>query len=161
LGIEYAANNDELPEGSPEFLGNIILAPVMAVVPRILWPSKPLQNIGLWYTNQVVGLDLVSSTGMSPFTYLNFAGGPFAVVLGFLIVGILQRGLFDGLRQFGAGGLFVLLGLLGTLSNIDSAFNTFFVGIIRLLPILVFAQYVLLQRSRGMVSNDRGDSTVK
>jgi hypothetical protein len=145
LGIEYSANNDELPEGSPEFLGNLVLSPVLAVVPRLLWPTKPLQNIGLWYTNQVVGLDLFSSTGMSPITYLNFAGGPLGVILGFFIVGILQRGLFDGFRHFGGGGLIVLIGLLGTLSNIDSAFNTFFVGIIRLLPILVIAQYALLQ----------------
>lgn len=63
-------------------------------------------------------------------------------------MGILQRGLFDGLRHFGGGGLIVLFGLLGTLANIDSAFNTFFVGIIRLLPILVVAQYVLLQWPR-------------
>lgn len=148
LGIEYAANNKELPAGSPEFLGNIILAPAHALVPRLLWDSKPLQNIGLWYTNQVWGLDIYSSTAMSPFTYLNFAGGPLAVILGFLIVGILQRGLFDGLRHFGGGGLIVLFGLLGTLGNIVSEFNTFFVGIIRLLPILVVVQYVLLQRPR-------------
>lgn len=147
LGIEYAANG-ELPAGSPEFLSNIILAPAHAIIPRLLWDSKPLQNIGLWYTNQVIGLDIYSSTGMSPFTYLNFAGGPLAVVLGFVIVGILQRGLFDGLRNFGGGGLIVLFGLLETLAIIDSAFNAFFVEIIRLLPSLVVAQYVLLQRSR-------------
>lgn len=147
LGIEYAADG-ELPEGSPEFLGDIFLAPVHAFIPRLLWDSKPLQNIGLWYTKQVMGLEIYSSTGMSPFTYLNFAGGPLAVILGFVIVGILQRGLFDGLRHFGGGGLIVLFGLLGTLANIDSAFNTFFVGIIRFLPLLVIVQYVLLQRPR-------------
>lgn len=147
LGIEYAANN-ELPAGSPEFLGNIILAPVHAFIPRLLWDSKPLQNIGLWYTNEVLGFNIFSSTGMSAFTYLNFAGGPLAVFLGFLIVGIFQRGLFDGLRHFGGGGLIVLFGLLGTLVNIDSAFNSFFVSIIRYLPILIVVQYALIQRPR-------------
>ncbi len=148
LGIEYATNNKELPTGSPAFLGDIMLAPAHALVPRFLWESKPLQNIGLWYTNQVMGLNIYSSTGMSPFTYLNFAGGPFAVIFGFLVVGVLQRGLFDGLRHFGGGGLIVLFGLLGTLVNIDSAFNSFFISIIRFLPILVVLQYVLLRRSR-------------
>lgn len=147
VGIEYAANN-ELPADSPEFLGDIILAPAHALIPRFLWDSKPLQNIGFWYTNQVIGVASYSSTAMSPFTYLNFAGGPLAVILGFLMVGIFQRGLFDGLRHFGGGGLIVLFGLLGTLVNIDSAFNTFFVGIIRFLPILVVVQYVLLRSSR-------------
>lgn len=145
LGIEYAANN-KLPAGSPEFLGNILLAPAHAVVPRLLWDSKPVENIGLWYTNEVMGYDFLSSTGMSPFTYLNFAGGPLAVIVGLLIVGIIQRSLFDGLRNFGCGGMIVLFGLLGTLVNIDSAFNTFFVGLIRFIPIMVFAQYLLVKR---------------
>jgi hypothetical protein len=150
-GIEYAATTT-LPEGSPEFLGDIILAPAHALIPRFLWASKPLQNVGLWYLNEVMNegmwLDYSSSTAMGPFTYLNFAGGPIAVVLGFLSVGILQRGLFDGLRGFGGGGLIVLFGLLGILVNIDSAFNSMFIGIIRLLPILVIVQYVLLCRPR-------------
>lgn len=148
LGIEYAARHSELPAGSPAFLGDIILAPAHALIPRFLWSSKPIETIGLWYTNQVIGLDMITSTGMTAFTYLNFAGGPLAVILGFFTVGIIQRGLFDGFRFFGGGGLIVLFGLLGPLVNIDSAFNGFYVGIIRFLPILVVVQYVLLRRSR-------------
>jgi hypothetical protein len=143
-GIEYAANN-RLQEDSPQFLRDIVLAPVHAVIPRFLWSGKPLGNIGLWYTKEVMGFNVYSSTAMSPFTYLNFAGGPLAVILGFLLVGICQRGLFDGLRGAGGGGLVVLCGMLGTLSNIDSAFNAFIIMVIRLLPILVIAQYVLLE----------------
>lgn len=145
-GIEYAANN-ELPIGSPKFLEDLVLVPAHAIVPRLLWESKSLQNVGLWYTREVIGHQYFSSTAMSPFTYLNFAGGPLAVILGFFVVGVLQRGLFDGLRAFGNGGLFVLFGLLGTMSIIESAINTMFVGIIRFLPIFIFAQYLLLQRS--------------
>ncbi|MDP1614645.1 MAG: hypothetical protein Q8L68_02500 [Methylococcales bacterium] len=147
LGIEYAANN-ELPAGSPDFVGDIILAPAYAFIPRFLWEGKSLQNSGLWYTNQIMGFDIMSSTAYSPFTYLNFSGGPLAVILGFLTVGIIQRGLFDGLRRFGGGGLIVLLGLLGSLTNIDSAFSSFFVGILRFLPIMVVLQYALLKRLR-------------
>lgn len=146
LGFEYAANN-ELPIGSPKFLADIMLSPAHALVPRLLWKEKSMQNIGLWYTREVVGHQYFSSTAMSPFTYLNFAGGPLAVIIGFVVVGVLQRGLFEGLRGFGGGGLFVLFGLLGTLSIIDSAFNTFFIGIVRLVPFFVAAQYLLLQRS--------------
>ena len=146
LGVEYAANHEELPVGSPEFLNNIILAPAHALIPRFLWDSKPLETNGLWYTNEVLGLDFVSSTAMSPFTYLNFAGGPFAIILGFLAVGILQRGLFDGLQHFGAGGLIVFLGLLGGLVGIDNSFNNFFISLIRYIPMLVVAQYLLLLR---------------
>lgn len=148
LGIRYADIHNELPAGSPKFLENILIAPALALIPRFLWPSKPLENTGLWYTNEVMGLDLYSSTAMSPFTYLNFAGGPLAVILGFLIVGIVQRGLFDGLLYFGGGGLIVFFGLLGALVQIDSAFNTIFVGMIRMFPILVVVQFLLLNRVR-------------
>ena len=105
-------------------------------------------SLGLWYTNVVLGQNLISAAAMSPFTYLNFAGGPLAVILGFLLLGILQRGLFDGLRDYGGGGLIVLLGLLVTLGIVESAFNTIFINIIRLFPLLVVAQYFILQRPR-------------
>ena len=144
LGIEYAANN-QLPDDSPQFLSNILLAPAHALVPRFLWIDKPIQQDGLWYTRKIVGHDIHSATAMSPFTYLNFAGGPLAVILGFLVLGIIQRGLFDGLRGFGTGGLIVFLGLLSTIATIDNSFNTVFVGIIRYFPMLVAVQYVLLQ----------------
>ena len=148
LGIRYSNLHSILPEGSPAFLENIFLAPAHALIPRFLWKSKPLENIGQWYTYQVMGLNMISSTAMSPFTYLNFAGGPLAVILGFLVVGVVQRGLFDGLLHFGGGGLIVLLGLLSLLTNIDSAFDSFFVSLIRLFPILVFVQFLLLRRVR-------------
>ena len=148
LGLEYASIHDGLPAGSPEFLEDIFLAPVHALVPRFLWNSKPMNDIGLWYTQQVMGLDLYSATAMTPFTYLNFAGGTLAVILGFLVVGGIQRGLFDGLHCLGGGGVIVLVGLLGILTNIDSSFNSFFVSLIRFFPILVLAQFVLLKRER-------------
>jgi len=144
LGIEYAANN-KLPDDRPHFLRNILLAPAHAIVPRFLWNEKPLQQDGLWYTKRVLGVDVFSATAMSPFTYLNFAGGPLAVILGFLFVGIIQRGLFDGLRSFGTGGLIVFLGLLSTIGTIDNSFNTVIIGIIRYFPMLIVAQYVLMQ----------------
>jgi hypothetical protein len=141
-GIEYAEGGD-LPPGSPDFLGNILWSPARAIVPRLLWDTKPLQEDGLWYTRQVLGKDYVSSTGMSSITYLNFAGGGVAVVCGFLLVGITQRALFDGLRGFGAGGWLVILGLLPTLVRFESSFDFFPIGIIRLLPLLMLVQYFL------------------
>jgi len=148
-GIEYAAMSP-VNESGPNFLSDLLLSPAHAVIPRMFWDSKPYQNIGLWYTFEVMGLadPTLSSTAMGPFTYLNFAGGPVAVVIGFFIVGLLQRALFDGMRQFGGGGLIVFLGLLRNLVLIDSAFNSFLTSIIRLPALLVPAQYFLLCRSK-------------
>jgi hypothetical protein len=160
-GIEYAATN-RLPDNSPDFLGDIFLAPVHAVVPRFLWDGKPFQNIGLWYTTEVMGYGLedgiLSSTAMGPITYLNFAGGPLAVVVGFFIVGMLQRILLDGTRPFGGGGLIVFFGLLRLLVMVDSAFNTIFASIIRLLPLLLVTQYFLFYRRGSSAGRIAGAS---
>jgi hypothetical protein len=142
LGIEYSANHS-LSDDSPQFLKNILLAPVHAVIPRLLLPEKPIKNEGLWYSQKVVGHDLLNSVDMSPFTFLNFAGGPIAIIFGFLFIGVIQRGLFDGLRVYGAGGLIIIFGLLSTIGTIESSFNSVIIGIIRLFPMLVVAQYVL------------------
>jgi hypothetical protein len=147
LGLEYAAERDVLPAGSPSFLWDIWLSPLHAVVPRFLWEDKPLQNIGLWYTQEVMGLDHFSSTAMSTFTYLNFAGGTFAVIFGYFIVGLFQRGLFDGILYFGGGGgLIIFLGLLPTLVILDSAFNSLFINIMRFFPLLIVIQYMLIRK---------------
>jgi hypothetical protein len=147
LGIAHAGS---IPSGdaAPRFLDNLVLAPLLAVVPRIVWPSKPLQDVGAWYNREVLGNDHSSSAGMGPVTYLNYAGGATGVLIGFFVLGILQRGLFNGLRHFGKGGLVVLLGLLGTLSEIDSAFHVVFVSVIRVTPMLIVAQRILLRRGQ-------------
>lgn len=148
LGIEYAADHSELPKGSPEFLYDILMAPVTAVVPRFLWAGKSLDNSGLWYTNEVMNIDVYSASAMSPFVFLNFAGGTFAVLLGFFVVGFLQRFFFEGLRYSGGGGLLVLFGLLTTLTAIDNAFSSFIMEVIRFFPILVFVQYFLVRSAK-------------
>jgi len=142
LGIEYAATS-QLPAGSPDFLGNILWSPIYAVVPRLLWDAKPLNDSGNWYAREVRGVDSNTSTAMSGVTYLNFAGGITAVVLGFLFVGMTHRVLFDGLRGLGPGAWLVLIGLLPTLIQFESTFEAFPIGIMRQLPLLLAAQYFL------------------
>jgi len=146
-GVEYRRQGPP-PDPSPNFLGDIFLAPLYALVPRVLWQDKSLGNLGKWYSVEVMGYSesTATSTAMSPITYLNFAGGWTAVVIGFFFVGTLQRGFGDGLRYFGGGGLIILFGLLGTLCAIDSSFNNVVLNIVRLFPLLVVAQMLLLRR---------------
>ena len=145
LGIEFA-HMGPLPADAPEFLSNILLAPVHAVIPRLVWESKPFQDIGRWYTKIVFGYDFTSSTAMSPFTYLYFAGGAIAVFLGFLAVGLVQRIWFEGFLFAGSGGVIVYFEMLGMLVNIDSSFNSFFVGLVRMFPLILLVQYGLFKK---------------
>lgn len=146
LGIEYVDANIALPEGSPGFLRDMLMAPLNAWIPRILWESKPLDLLGWWYTTEVIGLDLQAATGMGPVTYLYFAGGVIAVFIGFLVIGVVQR-LFWSLVQTGGSGVtFIYLFAIGTLVLIDSGVNGFFTHLFRYVPIYVLLQFLLFKR---------------
>ena len=147
FGIEYAAVNEKLPSDSPDFLGNILMAPIYAFVPRFLMSDKPLGDLGLWYTREVIGINYYTYTAMGPFSYLNFAGGLFAVVIGFYFIGILQRYIFDVFTHLGIGGFFIYFSFLGSITIINSSIDSMIIGIIRdMLLVLIVMFFLLKQR---------------
>lgn len=149
LGIAYRDDHDWLPEGSPAFLRNLLLAPLYAVIPRILMPDKPTGTLGAWYTSAVVGQYWsMSSTAMSPVTYLYFAGGITAVASGFAFFGGLLRLLYFWTQPHDvASRIFVYLVLLPQMTQIDSAVDGMLVGLIRTIPLLLVLNYFVYKRS--------------
>lgn len=148
-GIEFAERWDVLPDGSPDFLEDILLSPLYSVIPRLVWTNKPVNDVGAWYTQVVMGQPSASSTAMYPVTYLNFAGGVVAVVLGFLVVGVLQSAVFRGVAAHGGAGVFLAVCLVGSLGRVDSVYYTFFISLIRNLPLLLGLQWVLFKGAPG------------
>ncbi|UXI66388.1 hypothetical protein [Tahibacter amnicola] len=144
-GIEYAAKTDILPAGSPQFLADIFYSPLYSFVPRAIWQGKPINDLGVWYTQVVLGMNSLSSTGMSPVTYLNFAGGAWAVALGFLVVGLFQSAIFRALLLSGGAASFLIVGLTGALGHVDSVFYAFFIAIARYVPLLLVMRFVLFR----------------
>ena len=146
FGIEYADIHPIMPAGSPNFLSDLFLAPLHAWIPRFIWGSKPLGNLGLWYNQEVMQMSDFSSSGMGPFTYLYFAGGVVAVFVGFLFVGVVQRCLFFLLQPASsiAGGA-VFLAMLSTVAVIDSAFNSIIVSLCRELPLALLIMFLLFR----------------
>jgi len=149
LGIEFA-DTKELPAGSPGFLRDIFLAPLYAIVPRVLWESKETTRHGLWYWNEVMGLDsweVKTAVGMSPFTYLYFAGGILGVALGFFALGIVQRAWADRFLAFGTSGAIIvfLLGLR-VLVIPDSVYYTIVVDLVRIVPASLVLQHLVFRR---------------
>jgi hypothetical protein len=146
-GIEFAERWEVLPEGSPNFLEDIFLSPLYSIVPRALWEGKPVNDVGLWYTQVVMGEGTNSSTAMYPVTYLNFAGGVVAVVLGFLVVGVIQSAVFHGLTAHGGAAVFIVVCLVGSLGHVDSVYYSFFISLIRNVPLLFALQWALFRGS--------------
>ncbi len=148
VGIEYKDSRETLPEGSPKFLTNMLLAPAYAWIPRLVWTEKPLGNLGLWYTRVVMNRSIMSATASGPITYLYFAGGTLAIAVFFGLLGVVQRACFFLLTptEKPAGAL-ILFAMLQTLSNVPSAVDGMLVDIFRTLPLLVLLQFALFRRS--------------
>lgn len=135
-----------LQNDDPNFKSLLFTAPLLAYVPRLLWPGKPVQNIGQWYTRKVWGWDGESSTAMTPFGFLYFAGGVPFIVFFFFIIGIMQSSLFNFIKLSSAGGTIVYLGLISTVVLIDSSVNGIFISWMRLFPILLILQHFTFKR---------------
>jgi len=136
-----------LPPDSPPFLRNVLLSPFYAVVPRALLPSKASATTGVWFSTTVLGLSARTSVGMSPVAYLYLAGGVVAVVLGFFVLGVLQRFSFDWLLRPRAGALLVYLVALAVTANVDpSEFWAVFTSYIRYIPLAFVAQAMAFRR---------------
>lgn len=134
-----------LTQKDPDFINRLLTIPAQAFIPRAFWSSKPLENIGAWFTVTVWNFDLLSSTAMSPFGFLYFAGGNLLVIIFFFIFGIMQKALFQFTRH-GSGGILLFVGLLASVVMIDSAVNTIFVSWLRNYPIIIFLQYFAFKR---------------
>ena len=137
-----------LSQGAPRFLKRVLLSPVYAWVPRLLWPTKPTGDLGLWFSIKVIGMPPTtkSSTGMSPISYLYFAGGWLGIFLGFFVIGMLQRILYAGLWFAGVGSFIIFWGLAHPFIEIDSAVDGIFVTLFRFFPLLLIAQRLLFKR---------------
>jgi hypothetical protein len=143
LGVEFK-DSRELPDSSPAFLKDIFLGPLYAVIPRALWSGKESSRHGKWYLQEVIGSsDTGTSVGMSPFTYLYFAGGGLAVFIGFYFVGMVHRIVAVSLSK--TGGVIYLMILTGLVS-IDNVFYTFIIDNLRLLLLLAIFFIFIYQR---------------
>jgi hypothetical protein len=107
-----------------------------------------MEDIGGWFTQKVWGWNIQSSTGMTPISFLYFAGGNLAVFIVFFIIGIMQNTLYRFLT-LGAGGIIIYFGLLQSLVMIDSAVNGLFINWMRMLPALIILQSFLLRKNRS------------
>lgn len=148
FGIDYADAYQDLPADSPAFLEDLYLAPLHALIPRFIWDSKPLGQLGLWYNQVVMGMSHFSSTAMGPFAYLYFAGGYLAVGIGFFVIGVLQRAWWFLTTPWqNLAGATVFLPLLGTLTNVDSAVNGIIINLFRDIPLVLILTHLLLRRA--------------
>jgi hypothetical protein len=94
--IEFADKNDYYHS---EEWGNLLLSPLYAIVPRLLWSSKPIINFGTWASVNIFGFSETTATGVTPQGYAYLVGRGFGILFFFLLSGLVQRLLFNSLYQ--------------------------------------------------------------
>ena len=143
--IQYSDIQGLRPK-DPDFLEKIYTIPIQAFIPRFLWSNKPIEDHSTWYSVNVWGSQETSSVAMTPIGFLYFAGGYLIIALGFFVIGIFQKTLWQ-FYLAGGGQLLIFLALLNTVVLIDSAFNGMIVTWLRLLPMLIIVQYYILKKT--------------
>lgn len=85
-----------LNKDDPEFLESLILAPVHALIPRVIWKGKPRFDYGIWFTKNVLFVDnqymsenSTTSSAIGPIGYLYLCGGVPIIIIYCLITGLL------------------------------------------------------------------------
>ena len=153
-------NSDLLKNSeTPKFLNSILISPITAIVPRIIWNNKPTNLEGAWAANilqkyhcekhNIICGPAVGSSSMSSFLYLYFAGGIFIVFLFYFFLGILQNIIFNLFNpgKFLAPTLIFLI-LLPKISLIDSAIYGIISFFFREFIILLILQYLIFKKKK-------------
>ncbi|ESW60354.1 MAG: hypothetical protein Q27BPR15_12390 [Rhodobacter sp. CACIA14H1] len=151
IAIAFVDRGDLQTDYRNQFQNSILLAPILAYVPRAVWPGKPSYSEGVWFNQSVLGRlnDENTSVGMGPIGYLYMAGDISAVILGFLSFGILQALVFEGFARAGSGGLIVFFSVAVVLISIPTSFGPTVTGVLQMLPLAFVAQFIILRPAPG------------
>jgi len=140
----YTSKEESSEVAQIPYIARSLLAPVYAVVPRIVWPSKPNFNNGGIAYKELTGMR-GNSMSTSPFLPLYWSGGFVACFLGFFVVGICQSVTYSLLYGFGTGGMIVYFALLMVVSSVSGSYYPFIVEFIRYVFLGAIAQYMVLK----------------
>ena len=133
----------------PNFLEKIYTIPLQTFIPRLIWTNKPVEDAGGWYSIRVWGGTATTSVAMTPIGFLYFAGGLVFIFLGFLIIGIMQKTLWQ-FYLAGGGQILIFLAFLSTVVLIDSSYNGMVVYWLRYFPVFIFLQSFIFRKTKSV-----------
>jgi hypothetical protein len=100
----------EIPYASP---GQLLIAPIVDLIPRILWPGKPILAPGYQISQEYYQLpaQIYTSSDVTPEADLYRHGGWFPLILGMFLLGCAIRIIDEmtDLRRGGHGAFLIIL----------------------------------------------------
>ena len=126
----------------------MIYAPILAYIPRAVWPDKPqISNGGVLYNREILGApdDMNISIATSTFGYFLLGTHlPLAWIIGFfLLLGMMQYYIYSLFRNNGMGGLIICVGLLMTFAAVEEP-QIVIIAYFRELPLFIIFQFLFL-----------------
>ena len=148
LFIEYKEKLGLHVPRDPDFFYLCYTIPAQLLVPRFLWPSKPVNDLGVWWvSNTVTGNMSNSSSPFGPIGFLYLTYDVLAIVIGFIIISFMLKLCSKLLQSKRDGAVLVGIILLSSLYVNEAGFNTYVIGGIRFLFIGIIFQIIILRRA--------------
>lgn len=122
-----------------------LLAVPLFLIPRLLWPDKPVLDIGRWFSRTYLGFpqDTITSSAISiffePYLYAGCAGTLGALAVMGFILGVLYRAtMLRGLQQRNLFLVALYLALLPWITDVEWDYTSYFCGVVQLLVVMPF-----------------------
>jgi|GEM_PF-1039789 len=136
-----------LKEDDPDFVFMTLSIPLQIITPRFLWANKPKSDLGrVWVTQKVFGLDYNSSMAFGPLGFLYLTGGAIAILLGFMIIGLILQIVNVFLVSEYWGGVVIALGLIVNTISLEAQFNFYLITFIQTLFLVIIFQYIIFKK---------------
>ncbi len=127
------------------------MLPALIVVPRALWPDKPVSNIGYWFAVNVYGQDphIKSSVAITQAGDLYLQFGLPSLLVGMSLIGITFRFFYERYgRPCSNYSLFFYVLVLARLMRLDEDVTFLAAGMLRLCVILFVLSFVAFRFPR-------------
>lgn len=145
--IEYKTKFGLQEPRDPNFLSLCLTIPFQLLIPRVIWPTKPFNDFGVWWvSNTVVGNMSNSSTAFGPIGFLYLAAGILSIIVGFIFVALLLK-IDERLMYYKRdGAMLVSIVFLSSLYSMEMGFNVYIMSALRLLFVAYIFQFIIIRR---------------
>ena len=138
-----------LTEDDPEFLNHIITVPLQIFIPRFIWPDYPKSDLGrIWVTQKVFGRNYKSITVFWVLGFLYLAGGSFAIIAGFILIGFFLQIVNVFFKSGSWGGIIVALILFQPTTSLEAQYNFYIIAFVQTFIMAIIFQGIILKKSK-------------
>jgi len=151
--IEFKDRYGIPDNNTPDFLGSVIYSPALAFIPRFIWKSKPIDQIGAWYEDSIMQSPNYSASAFGAIGYAYYVGGILGVFFIFFFFGLMQRLVAEIFLQMNSlPGFCIYLGLILPITSINSELGGVITGFLRSVPVVIMGVFIIFYNYKNIFS---------